>query len=220
MERFRLREAEACGDMKSFERRTTKAKGDLFEDFCVIYLKSLGCYTNVWKLKDIPVEIKKQLSLPKGDRGIDIVAEAVIAGAGSNSPATQPGNSNAGRKIYIAIQAKYRTADPKGKEHGLTWKGLSTFYALCARTGPWAVNLVISNCKYCKKVGQKLAKDMFKGKDDLEKITREEWIKMANLPELEGHTLDVSGKKLTAGEVREQRLLKLGAKEKKSDQTS
>jgi len=199
MQAFRLHEIKACGNLKSFERRKATAKGNIFEDFCVIYMKTQG-YSNVWRLKDLPENIRKMLHLPRGDKGIDIILEAKFQN----------------RIVYAAVQAKYRTETDSalpGKEKGLTWKPLATFYALCQRTGPkegWAFHLVLSNVKYCKELGVKQPKDMFQGKDFFKTIPKETWLVMANLPPLPaGYKLDAEAPKLDANQVREIRLQKL-----------
>ena len=56
-------------------RDNKKIKGDIFEEFCVLYLKHIKKYTNVWLLKDVPDEVLKKVSLKRKDMGIDIIAE-------------------------------------------------------------------------------------------------------------------------------------------------
>ena len=56
-------------------RQNTKARGDIFEEFCAIYLKHVCGYENVWLLADVPEDILTQLSMKRKDMGIDIVVQ-------------------------------------------------------------------------------------------------------------------------------------------------
>jgi predicted helicase len=69
-------------------RENTKIKGDIFEEFCVLYLKYVLNYKNVWLLKDTPDDILEKLGMIRKDMGIDIIVE------------------NDG--IFQAIQCKYK----------------------------------------------------------------------------------------------------------------
>ena len=105
-----------------------KEKGDLFEEFCKIYLISLKKYNNVWLLKDVPNDILNKLGLKRVDMGIDIICNK--------------------EEEYYAYQVKFRKNN--GKKRILSWKTVSTFYALCFNTGPWKNCYVITNCDYVK----------------------------------------------------------------------
>ena len=56
-------------------RDNKKIRGDVFEEFCVKYLKHVRKLSNVWLLKDVPEDILTTLSLKRPDVGIDIIAE-------------------------------------------------------------------------------------------------------------------------------------------------
>ena len=45
-------------------RKNTKIKGDMFEEFSVLYLKNVKKYNNVWLLKDVPEDILEKLNIP------------------------------------------------------------------------------------------------------------------------------------------------------------
>ena len=60
--------------------------------------------------------------------------------------------------IFQAIQCKYKKHTGY-KKNILTWKILSTFYALCLRTGPWDKYIVMTNCEYTLRQGKKTPKD-------------------------------------------------------------
>ena len=95
------------------QRDNKKIKGDIFEEFSVLYLKYITKYNNVWLLKDVPEDILIKLNMKRQDMGIDLIAEH--------------------NGVFHAIQCKYK----KGctiKKNVLSWKQLSTFYALCMRT--------------------------------------------------------------------------------------
>jgi predicted helicase len=138
------------------KRDNKKIRGDIFEEFCVLYLKHIKSYSQVWRLPDVPEEILLQLSLKRRDMGIDILCE------------------NNG--IYTAVQCKY-----KKRGSAVTWKELSTFYALCLRTGPWQKYIVMTNCQFVTHMGQKTEKDLSICSGTFRNITSEDWIKMCNV---------------------------------------
>jgi len=157
LDRLKVYIDKPCNNISQLKRRTTKAKGDVFETFCVMYLKAIG-YDDAWLLNDTPTDLLDKFSLkPKNDVGIDIVARI-------------------GKKYY-AVQAKYRSP-PKDKRrpHCVRWTELSTFYALCARTGPWEKHIVMTNCSYVNRKGKKDEKDYTIAKTRLEKTPRKIWL--------------------------------------------
>ena len=96
----------------------SRDKGDVFERFVELYLKSKPKYAcqveTVWQLRDVPEEIKRNLNLPKLDEGIDLVTK--------NFDGT-----------FWSIQAKF-SSNSKSR---LKWGGkggLSTFTALSFST--------------------------------------------------------------------------------------
>jgi superfamily II DNA or RNA helicase len=95
-------------------QRTTKAQGDLFERLVAAFLRSDAAYrtrlAGVWRLADVPPEVRSQLRLPGPDEGIDLIAR-----------------ERSGH--YWAIQAKYR----RDKDHALTRGDLATFTDLAFR---------------------------------------------------------------------------------------
>jgi hypothetical protein len=166
-------------------RDNKKIRGDIFEDFCVLYLKHVKNFKNVWRLQDIPAEIRDHLSLTTRDMGIDIVAE------------------NDGK--FYAIQCKYKK-HTSIKKNIVTWKALSTFYALCMRTGPWEKYIVMTNCDYARHAGKKGPKDLSICLRTFQSTTKEQWTRMC---ELKGEALveDVPKKKpLSVEELRAARL--------------
>ena len=46
-------------------RDNKKIRGDIFEEFCLLYLKFVKGYKNVWLLKDVPDEILEKLVLKR-----------------------------------------------------------------------------------------------------------------------------------------------------------
>ena len=65
--------AHSISEMKL--RDNKKLRGDIFEVFCVLYLKYVKGFTNVWLLKDVPVYLLEKLTMKRQDMGIDIVVE-------------------------------------------------------------------------------------------------------------------------------------------------
>jgi hypothetical protein len=162
-------------------RENKKLKGDIFETFCVLYLIHCQNYTNVWRLEDVPDEILAQLSLKRRDMGIDIICQKGTA--------------------FSAVQCKYKA--PTGKKMGLSWKTLSTFYALCMRSGPWDKYIVMTNCDYVCHAGKKSEKDISIVHRTFQNISSEAWTNMCGLT---GHPLCEPAPILTQEELREARL--------------
>jgi hypothetical protein len=130
------------------EKRTTKSKGDFFERFCQLYLKYIKKYDEVWTLKEVPFAVREALSLESHDVGIDLIAK------------------KHGR--YSAVQCKYKTPRSDGvvaeakwiRYNTVNWSELSTFYALCSRTGPWEKHIVMTTAKSIRRMGHKNEKDL------------------------------------------------------------
>ncbi|CAH6418564.1 Hypothetical protein POVN_LOCUS282 [uncultured virus] len=163
--------AKTAQSLHELKGRSTKAKGDLFEAFCYLYLEALGY--QVCTLKTLPQEKREHLRMPRNDAGIDLVAYT------SEGP--------------IAVQCKYRHCNGKAtkwKPHGkttITWDELSTFIALASLTGPWARKVVITNCDGVSWKGKnKPADALVLAKGTLTSTTREMWVKMAGT---QGHVL-------------------------------
>jgi hypothetical protein len=147
------------------QRENKKLRGDIFEEFCVLYLRHVKHYVNVWRLEDVPDEILEKLSLKRRDMGIDLIAEY--------------------NGVYSAVQCKYKKP-LEYKKTNITWKVLSTFYSLCLRSGPWNKYIVMTNCDYVRHVGDKTEKDLSICIGSFRKITKEEWSRMC---ELSGQTI-------------------------------
>ena len=151
-QQYYSRPAHTIAELKS--RDNKKIKGDIFENFCVLYLQSKGY--EAWRLEDVPEPLLTQLSLKRRDMGIDIVC-------------VKDG-------LYSAVQCKYLA--PKGKKFGLPWRTLSTFYALCMRSGSWDKHIVMTNCDYVSRVGKKSDKDISFVLKSFQDMTSEEWLQM------------------------------------------
>lgn len=144
--------------IRELKAKCTKTKGDIFESFSVLYLEKIKGWEKVWLLKDVPDDILNQLGLPNRDMGIDII-----------------GYHNNG---YSAVQCKYKKKNLHKKYTVVGWKELSTFQALCARSGPWQQQLVITNCDYVRHQGHKAANDKTIAKKTLQTLTRVDWLAM------------------------------------------
>jgi predicted helicase len=155
----RVYESPAHSFVEMRTRDNKKIRGDIFEDFCVVYLQKISGYTNVWRLADVPSDLLEKLDMKRQDFGIDIIAE------------------RSGK--YTAIQCKYKKQT--GKTNIVTWKALSTFYALCMRTGPWDKYIVMTNCSYVRHMGKKTPKDLSICLKTLQGITKEKWTQMCNI---------------------------------------
>ncbi len=151
-------------------RHNKKIKGDKFEVFCVYYLYEIYGLNNVWRLEDVPDDVLIKLGMKRRDMGIDIIGEK--------------------DNKYYAIQCKYKKYTEK--KTVLTWKELSTFYALCLKTGPWEKYIVMTNCDYTRQA-VRTEKDLIICKKQFQKTTKDQWLKMCN----------VEGKKLNEPEINE-----------------
>lgn len=177
-QKWYARPAHNLAELKS--RDNKKIKGDIFENFSVLYLQSKGY--EAWRLEDVPEPLLTQLALKRRDMGIDIVC-------------VKDG-------LYSSVQCKYIA--PKDKKVGLSWRTLSTFYALCARSGPWDKNIVMTNCNYVRRVGKKSEKDVSIVLNSFQNMTNEEWLQMCG-------TIEVTqfSNVLSLEELREARLKRL-----------
>lgn len=135
-------------------KKYTKRVGDMWEEFCCLYLTEiLGWQAE--KLADCPEDELKRLTLKTRDVGIDIIARDSL------------GN-------YIAVQCKYRKNFQK-----LSWRDVSTFDALCMRTGPWHKCIIMTTSKSLHREGQWHEKDLFWGKNYFDALSWYSWLSMA-----------------------------------------
>jgi len=61
----------------------------------------------------------------------------------------------------------------------LNWNTLSTFYALCARTGPWASLIVMTTCDSVRRQGKKTSSDKTYAYKGWCSVPRTLWLRMA-----------------------------------------
>ena len=137
-------------NINELTKRKTTTKGNIFEIFCVMYLKSMKTakgpkYANVWLLRDVPSEVLTELKLPSRDMGIDIIAQTNYHGNSSNK-STQLLKYGGGE--YHAVQSKYRIKSIKKPRTALPWKELATFYALCSEANSFSKHIVMTNADY------------------------------------------------------------------------
>jgi predicted helicase len=179
-QKFYEQPAHSLTEMRT--RDNKKIRGDIFEEFCVVYLKNVGKYDQAWRLPDVPDDVLAKLNLPKRDTGIDIIAEK--------------------GGVYSAVQCKYKK-HVSTKKNILTWKTLSTFYAMCMRTGPYQKYIVMTNCSYIRGIGKKTDKDQSICLKTLQNITKEQWTSMCALHE---HRMDATPQPKSIEELRAARL--------------
>jgi hypothetical protein len=167
---------QSCTSIAQLRKRCTKTKGDYFEHLAWLYFQHTrdADVKNVWMLSDLPDDIRTRLSLTRNDVGIDLVLEL------------RNGQ-------YSAVQCKYRYRSPvaittahnmaqsgSNKKLLVTWKQLSTFYALCQRTGPWQHWIVFTNCDFVSRKGHKCSSDRTIAWRRLCALPKSEWMKMVN----------------------------------------
>jgi hypothetical protein len=151
----------------------------------------------ILKLKNI-----KYLGLKRKDMGIDIIAQK--------------------DELYDAVQCKYKKANKFKSKNVLSWKTLSTFYALCMGSGihnkenkrEWNSHIVMTNCDYVRHVCEKTTKDLSICLKSFQKISKDEWLLMCNieyhkLNEIITEDVIIKDNKnvLSKEELRKQRLL-------------
>lgn len=138
---------------------SSNVKGDLFEHFCYMYLKRIKKYEKVWLYKNIPLEIKNKLDLTTMDYGIDLVCKDK-------------------HNNYYAIQSKYRKR--QNYKTNLSWRNLSTFYAMVQKTGPFVKYIVMTTTDGITNIGRKLDKEEFIGFHEFNKIDINGWKEISN----------------------------------------
>ena len=177
--------------------RGLKLKGDLWEEFCKLYLIASG-YEEVYLLREIPVDLRRYLELGKQDNGIDLIARE--------------------GEHYDAVQAKYRKRLGMGKRRitksgnvkisgssgrlgrrktftidtGLIpLKTLATFSDLCNRTGPFRFKIVMTTADGVSQKWKLQEDDIIVAYDTFIKSDREVYLNMT------GSTGRVLGKQKT-----------------------
>jgi predicted helicase len=158
-----IRQVEGCA--------TTKEKGDHFEELCVAYLLhprggGRAGIVQAWTLSDLPEPVRAALGLPKRDYGIDIVALDA-------------------RGKFHAVQAKFKGRSgfrPSRYRRALqvTWKELSTFYAL-ARRGPYDTHWVITTADSVSRAGGVCEQDRSVCYRGLKAMPQEFWNDLAQM---------------------------------------
>lgn len=182
----------------------------LFNDVPPAMRASLGLGT-----KDMGIDLVcERFSFPNEDDEKD-KADKIQCGMSPNS-------------LYCAVQAKYRKRSAHGlrtvsvpvkghlssgsthslgpsksitiRPNVLRWGGdLATFYALCARTGPWHTLIVMTTCDSISWQGKKVASDKTYAYKTWCNIDRTTWLRMAGSA---GNVLEAAEeKKLTHEEV-------------------
>ncbi len=145
-----VNEIEEIAKISHFSNGT---KGILFEILCTLYLKHISNYTNIWLFREIPEEIRNNLGLNNQDYGIDIICQT---------------HDNK----FIAVQCKY------SRKNKINWKILSTFYAMCLKTGPWEKYIVMTSAIDITRIGNIIDKEINICYDLWEKISFENWLNM------------------------------------------
>ena len=135
-------------------RMRRKSIGDAWEDFCVDYLIVCENYQSAQRLTDVGDNELVTYGLGRKDMGIDLIAKDA-----EGHP--------------VAVQCKFRT---KGN---VSWREISTFYALCARTGPWKTVSVMTNRNRVSREGNPLSHERAILCREFEAIPRHLWLVLA-----------------------------------------
>lgn len=134
-------------DMKLKRARIGRA----WEEFCCEFLKIRG-YETVYLLEECSDDLLSELGLRRRDVGIDILAK------------------RQGEDEWTAVQCKFRARG------SVTWTQLATFWALCARSGPWSRQLVMTNAEHVRREGHSQNTDVTMAKGTFSSIKRHEWL--------------------------------------------
>ena len=137
-----------------------KSRGDIFEHFALRYFKVCLGYKS-WLLEDVPDELLRKLKLKRRDMGIDLIAVDDLGRA-------------------YAIQAKFRKRSKRRKTFGVSWRQLSTFYALASRSGPYHKHVVFTNADYVRHAGNRTPEDKSICIGTLRGISKGSWCELVD----------------------------------------
>jgi len=152
--------------ISDIKQLTKTMKGTIFETFSKMYLLRIyGCQT-VSLLKELPLETKNYFGLPTNDFGIDLIATW-------------------NQEVY-AVQCKWRNS----RSPVISWRELSTFYTLCARTGilrlngqrSWDRHIVMTNCPSVARVTERQQTDFNICLGTFQGLSAGQWIILLNIP--------------------------------------
>lgn len=166
-------------DLKRLKNDKTLV-GDAWEHFCVKFLRLRGFEAHL--LRDVPSETLARLNLGRNDRGIDIVAFDEDDRA-------------------FAVQCKFR------RRGVVSWREISTFEALCSRSGPWHRQVVMTNAPGVRREGKRLIQDLTFANGTFAAMQRHEWMEIAEI----GEGRAVGGDAGSLEEVRDRFLARLEA---------
>jgi hypothetical protein len=165
-------------------KNVKKTKGDVWEEFCKAYLQNIHTsFVQAKFLAELSNNELENFGLQKRDVGIDIIGIDC------------DGHPH-------AVQCKFR------RRGTVTWRELSTFYALCARTGPWKSHIVMTNAKYVRKEGRVCSKDKNICYGTFAGLERHQWCKIANLGDGNTCVSHTCFEPMSPASLREKRLLR------------
>lgn len=201
--------SESVHSIQEFRRRTTRAKGLLFEILCKLILQVKYETAQVWLLNEVPQHIRETLEIRSHDMGIDII---VFFPGGT----TKINNRVVKKDQYYAVQCKYKRLDAHGFVPGtkyvrrdkVNWKEIATFEALCRTTGPYARQIVMTTATGVRRIGRKSAKDLSYCKKWFDNIDWEVWCNIVAEKEIDKDQVEVE---VDAEFIRSQRLLKFSS---------
>mgnify|MGYP006079368365 CR=1 FL=1 len=130
--------------------------GRAWEEFCREVLKLRG-YEEVYLLEECPDALLTEVHLKRRDMGIDILAR------------------KSDEVAWTAVQCKFRARGC------ITWSQVATFAALCARSGPFARHVVMTNATHVKREGRRLPTDVTMGKGTFYSLKTHEWLHLAGI---------------------------------------
>jgi tetrahydromethanopterin S-methyltransferase subunit G len=161
-----------CTGIAEFKRRTTTAVGRNFEEFGALILPKLYPLHQIWLWKDVPEGVRANMQWTSADVGADAVIQELDG-------------------TLSLVQFKYRTrkvTHGRKNPNALTWKQLSTFYALAARSQGIKKLIVFTNCEFVRRKGQKDERDLTIAYTRLHNLPNTFWESL--LPPRPGQSLD------------------------------
>lgn len=142
-----------CATLKDVKHKNKKI-GDLWEDMCKHYLLRILNFQTAHLLRETTEDQLHQYGMKRRDVGIDLICI-----------------DQAGKRI--AVQCKFRSRG------NVSWKQVSTFEALCARTGPWDMHMIMTNSPRVVREGTPHEKDCSIAQPAFNRIRRHEWLLLA-----------------------------------------
>src|SRR5437868_8314372 len=144
-----------CTNVAEFKRRSTTAVGKNFEQFGALVLPKLYPLQQIWLWADVPESIRLKMGWTSADVGADAVIQELDGTLSlvQFKYRTRRAAFHLETRCFLGPQ-KQAPAPKRRNPNALTWKQLSTFYALAARSPGVKKLIVFTNCDFVRRKGQ------------------------------------------------------------------